>query len=173
MTTSTRTYLTVIAVTMFVTSVIAGAVAAPAKGEKSDKPVTFSGSFQGHEDDVLQGNPPTAIAVDGRGEGIATHLGRFTWTWNVTVMLPIGSATGSGQLTAANGDTIDATIVGQGDPTDTPGLNRIVEIATITGGTGRFSNAQGSFTLERLVDLNTGLTSGSFQGTVSSPSSRR
>jgi hypothetical protein len=86
--------------------------------------------------------------------------------WNVTVNLATGAGTGYAQLTAANGDSIYTTLVGQGEPTDTPGLNRIVEINTITGGTGRFSNVGGSFTLERLVDLTTGFTSGSFHGTI-------
>ena len=72
-------------------------------------------------------------------------------------------------MIAANGDSIFTTIVGQGQPTDTPGVNRIAEINTITGGTGRFAGAVGSFTVERLVNLSTGFTSGSFHGTITSP----
>ena len=60
------------------------------------------------------------------------------------------------------------TAVGQSEPTSTPGVFRIVEIQTVTGGTGRFSGAKGSFTVERLIDLTTGLTSGSFHGTITS-----
>ena len=132
--------------------------------------VPFKGSLQGHETDVLQGNPPDQLLVDGTVTGVATHLGRFTMMYNVTVTLATGSGAGSGQLIAANGDTIFFTIVGQGTPVpDTPSLNRIVEVNTITHGTGRFVDAKGSFTVERLVDINTGLTSGSFQGTISSP----
>lgn len=140
--------------------------AAARRGERSDKQVPFSGSVQGREVDVFQGPPPGNLLVDGTGRGIATHLGRFTLAWNVTVNLATGAATGYAQLTAANGDSIYTTLVGQGEPTDTPGLNRIVEVNTITGGTGRFSNVGGSFTLERLVDLTTGFTSGSFHGTI-------
>jgi hypothetical protein len=44
-----------------------------------------------------------------------------------------------------------------------------VETATITGGTGRFASASGNFTAERVVDLATGLTTGFFEGTISSP----
>ena len=44
-----------------------------------------------------------------------------------------GTGTGSAQLIAANGDIIYTTLVGQAEPTDTPGVNRIVEINTITG----------------------------------------
>jgi hypothetical protein len=45
----------------------------------------------------------------------------------------------------------------------------IVEVGTITEGTGRFAGATGTFTVERLVDLTTGISSGSFSGTISSP----
>ena len=132
--------------------------------------VPFSGSVQGQETDVLQGNPPAMILVNGSLAGVATLLGRFTLTYNLTVSLPASSSTGSAQLIAANGDMIFTTIVGQAEPVlDTPGLLRIVEINTITGGTGRFAGAKGSFTMERLADTTTGLTSGSFHGTITSP----
>jgi len=35
--------------------------------------------------------------------------------------------------------------------------------------TGRFSGAQGSFTVERLLNSESGFTSGSFQGTLTPP----
>jgi hypothetical protein len=69
---------------------------------------------------------------------------------------------------------IFTTIVGQGVPADgMPGFAQITEHNTITGGTGRFAGAQGSFTVVRLVELATGLTSGSFQGAVTSPGSTK
>jgi hypothetical protein len=138
----------------------------------ADAQAPFNGSLQGQETDTLQGNPPQQILVDGTVKGLGTHLGRFTLDYNVTVSLPAGSSTGTAQLTAANGDTIFTTLVGQGEAVPgLPGLNRIVEINTITGGTGRFAEATGSFILERLVQLNSqpALTSGSFYGTITSP----
>jgi len=173
MKTSTTTALNLAMAAMFLTGALAGPAAAAEKGEKSDKQVPFSGSVQGRENDVFQGPPPGTLLVDGNGKGIATHLGRFTLAWTVTVNLGNGAGTGFAQLIAANGDRIYTTLVGQGEPTDTPGVNRIVEINTITGGTGRFSDAEGSFTLERLVDLTTGFTAGSFHGTITSPGGRR
>ena len=130
--------------------------------------VPFKGTLQGQETDLAQGNPPSQILVDGDVTGRATQLGKFTMTYKVTVSLPAGTSTGSAELTAANGDVIFTTFVGLGVPTDTPGLNRIVEINSITGGTGRFAGAQGSFVVERLVDLTTqpAPTFGSFQGTI-------
>ena len=72
------------------------------------------------------------------------------------------------RVTTASESSQTIPIAGQGEPTDTPGLSRFVEINIITGGTGRFAGAKGSFTLERLVDLATGFTSGSFHGTITS-----
>lgn len=151
------TYLTMAAVLLTL------ALADPAAAKEL---VPFHGSVQGVEIDVVQF--PT-LFVDGSGTGIASHLGRFTVTWDVTVNLLDSSATGSFHFTAANGDSIFTEIVGQAEPTETPGVAHIVEINTITGGTGRFAGATGSFTLERLLDQTTGFTSGSFNGTITSP----
>ena len=128
---STRTAINLAVAAMFLTGALAGPVVAAGKGEK--KQVPFSGSVQGRENDVFQGPPPGTLLVDGNGKGIATHLGRFTLAWSVTVNLANGTGTGSAQLIAANGDIIYTTLVGQAEPTDTPGVNRIVEINTITG----------------------------------------
>jgi hypothetical protein len=147
---------------MFLTLALTGPAAA-------QKQVPVRGSVQGSEIDVFQGPPPGTLAVDGSLTGVATQLGQLTLTYELTVNLANGSATGSAELIAANGDIIFTTIVGQGEPTDTPDINHIVEINTITDGTGRFAHAEGSFTLDRLVDLTTGVTSGSFRGTITSP----
>ena len=66
-----------------------------------------------------------------------------------------------------NGDTLSATFTGQATPTSTPGLLTIVETATITGGTGRFSDATGTFTAQRVFNQLTGVTTGSFEGRIS------
>ena len=132
--------------------------------------VPFKGSIQGHEIDTPQGGPPpTTLIVEGSVTGIATQVGQFSFTYQLTVTLANGTATGSAQLTAANGDSIFTTVAGSSEPTATPGVASITEINTITGGTGRFAGAQGSFTVERLVNLVTGFTSGSFHGTITSP----
>ena len=145
---------------MFLTAALARPVAAANQ-------VPFRGSLQGAETDVVQ--PPATLLVDGNGTGIATHLGQFTATWEATVNLENNSGIGSFRFVAANGDSIFVTTVGQAELTEPPDVFRVVEINTITGGTGRFAGAKGSFTLERLVNLTTGFTSGSFHGTITSP----
>lgn len=151
---------------MFLTASLA---AAHPRG--AEKRISFQGYLQGVEIDVIQ---PETISVDGNIPGLATHLGKFTYNYKVTVKLE-GPATGSGELIAADGDRIFISIVGQGEPTDadTPDLSSIVEIDTVTGGTGRFAGGIGNVTIKRLIDLATGFTSGSIHGTILFPGARR
>ena len=128
--------------------------------------VPFKGSLTAVEIDVVQGG---TLVVDGSGTGNAAQLGRFTMTYDVQVDLATGSSFGTATFVAANGDSFTTTIVGQGTPTSDPTIAMIVEIETITGGTGRFAGATGSFTLERVVNLVTGVTSGTLSGTISNP----
>jgi hypothetical protein len=94
---------------------------------------------------------------------------QISFSYQLTVTLANGTATGSDQLIAVNGDSVFTTVAGSSEPTATPGVLSITEVDTITGGTGRFAGAQGSFTVERLVNQATGFTSGSFHGTITSP----
>jgi hypothetical protein len=139
-----------------------------AYSKNPDKRLLVEGFLQGTEMDVLQGSPPDSIAVDANIPGLATHLGEFTYSYKVLVNIQEGSAAGTGELIAANGDRVFLSITGQGDPigTDVPNLNSIVEIDSITGGTGRFAGAVGGVTVRRLIDLATGFTSGSIHGTI-------
>jgi hypothetical protein len=123
----------------------------------------FHGSLDGVE--TVVPHPPT-IDVQSTGGGEATHLGRFTATFHALVTLPAGTAVGEFTFVAANGDRLFATFTGQSAPTNVAGVVSIHEIATITGGTGRFENATGSFTIDRLLNQVTHISSGSFSGTI-------
>src|SRR5207249_10717841 len=103
------------------------------------------------------------------GTGNATQLGRFTLDIPHVVDRSTRTAVGTYEFTAANGDTVFAEFTGIATPTEVPGVLYIEETATITGGTGRFADATGSFTVERLFDTIALTTTGSFEGTVSSP----
>ena len=87
-------------------------------------------------------------------------------TYEVEVNLLNRSSIGSAHFIAANGDSIFNDFVGQGNPIEGSDFSFIVETNTITGGTGRFADAAGSFTVERLINLVTGVISGSFDGTI-------
>lgn len=124
--------------------------------------------FKGRLDGVytLTFPGPTTLFVSGEGTGNATHLGRFTFEYDELVDLATGTGTGTYELTAANGDTLTADWTGYGVPTEDPTVLLVVENATITGGTGRFVNASGSFTIERLFDFVTNSGGGSIEGTM-------
>ena len=136
------------------------ALAGPAAAGKR---VPFHGSIQGVEIADVQF---PRLFVDGSGSGRATHLGRFTVTSEFEVDLLTVAASGSAHFIAANGDSIftESTAVATEAPNN---LNLVVETHTITGGTGRFVGATGSFIEERLVNTITGFTSGSFDGFIS------
>jgi hypothetical protein len=147
--------------------ILTAALVVPAAAQKQ---VPFKGAIQAHETDTPQGGPPpTTVSASGSGTGIGTLLGEFSLTYELTITPADGTATGSAQLIAANGDSIFTTIVGSSEPSGTPGVLSITEINTVTGGTGRFAGATGSFTTVRLVSLATGFTSGSFHGMITSP----
>jgi hypothetical protein len=141
-------------------------IALSASPAPAGQQVPFNGSFAAVEIDEVQG---TTLLVDGSGTGNATHLGRYTVTFEAVVNLETLMGVGTMSFVAANGDSIFTTFNGQATPTPDPNIFLVVELETITGGTGRFAGATGSFTLEREVDLTTGLSSGSFSGTISSP----
>lgn len=106
------------------------------------------------------------VSLEGSGTGNATQLGKFTVIYQAEVNLITFVATGSTEFMAANGDRVFADFVGQSHPTGTANLILIVETYTITGGTGRFSGATGTFVMERFKNQITGNTSGWFEGTI-------
>jgi hypothetical protein len=79
------------------------------------------------------------------------------------INIPTMTSTGTATFTAANGDTLSASVVGQATRTG-PTMLSIVEVYTI--GTGRFADATGSFTLDSTVDQVTGVSSGTFSGAI-------
>jgi hypothetical protein len=134
---------------------------------KAGEQVPFQGRLDGVVTHTAVDPSTDAVLVEATGE--AAQLGQFTLAAPHLVNRPTRTATGSYQFTAANGDTLFADFTGQASPTGTPGVLYIVEVATITGGTGRFAGATGSFTVERLYDVAAGTTTGTFEGSISSP----
>jgi hypothetical protein len=124
----------------------------------------FKGCLEG--DVTITPLAPPFVSVLVEATGKATHLGKFTLEIPHVVNRATRTAIGSYHFTAANGDTLSAAFTGQSTPTATPGVLAIVETATITGGTGRFADATGSFICARLFDTVAGTTAGSFKGTI-------
>jgi hypothetical protein len=138
-------------------------LAGPAAAEQAP----FKGSLAG----VVTIKPltPPFVSVLVNATGNATQLGQFALAIPHTVNRANMTATGTYQFVAANGDTLTANFSGKAMRTAVPGVLSIVEAAMITGGTGRFAGATGSFTCVRLFNTVAGTTTGSFNGTISVP----
>ncbi|HEU5054174.1 MAG TPA: hypothetical protein VFT78_13735 [Hanamia sp.] len=92
---------------------------------------------------VLQGPPNLHQILTGQGN--ATHLGNMSFSSDVYVAVtgaPPFQVNGTAVFTAANGDQFFTSVSGLSTPADEV-VARINH--TITGGTGRFENASGSF----------------------------
>ena len=122
----------------------------------------FKGTFSGVETNQLAF---PILSVNREGTGTATYLGKYTEHVMMRINIPTLSSLGSATFTAANGDTLSASVVGQATRTGPTALS-IVEEYTITGGTGRFADATGSFTLESTLDQTTGVSTGTFRGAI-------
>ena len=164
--TKSRIYLAMAALSL------TAAVAMPAAAQNQ---VPFKGALQGTDKDGALNFPILQVFTNGAGTG--THLGEFSYSQENAVNVTNGTGAGSIHWIAANGDTIDTTFTAVGGPTDAPplcpGLGdtffRITEMHTITGGTGRFAGAKGSFIVERHASPVTFKTCGSYHGTITSP----
>ena len=125
--------------------------------------VPFKGSLEGRYGTPTGQFPVIHESIVSTGQ--ATHLGRYTLEIAETVNLLQASATGTFTFTAADGDTVYGSFIGHAQVGP---LVAIVEEATVLGGTGRFSGATGSFSIDRLFDPVNRTTTGSFEGTISS-----
>jgi hypothetical protein len=107
--------------------ILTAALVVPAMAQKL---VPFKGTFQGSDTTNESVTPPTLTT---NATGIASHLGQFSFTQEVTLDLANFTDTRSAHLIAANGDSIDTTVVGSAVPGDI--IFTVTEIHTITGGT--------------------------------------
>lgn len=129
--------------------------------------------FKGRLDAVVTITPIDlpVVAVHIEGTGNATHVGRYTFEFDAVVDQATRTQAGPATIviTSANGDTITAEGSGGQATLIAPGVLSVVDPATITGGTGRFAEASGSFVIQRTFFVAMGVTTGSFAGTISSP----
>jgi hypothetical protein len=133
--------------------------------------VPFKGEFEARLTQSTPLDPPLLSNLN-EGAGHATQLGRFTLRIPHVVNTMTRVATGTYEFTAVNGDTLLAAFTGQATPI-APGVLAVVDAATITGGTGRFADAAGSFTVERVFTAATGQITASFTGTISAVSASK
>jgi hypothetical protein len=144
----------------------------------SRKSVPFKATFstirnldESPSDPELCGSNPAFFKNVQEGTGTATHLGRFTtkiiFCMDASDLLPTddtpGELTegesipyfnGTGTFTAANGDQLYFTISGAVLPSNHPDYDfEFQDPFTFTGGTGRFSGAEGSGMTNSFVDF--------------------
>ena len=129
-------------------SVLALVVVAPqfaaAKPGGTDRP--FKGSTSGTDTFDVSTAPFAAI---GEGSGQLPHLGKTTYSTDYEIVPgapgTFSIADGTIEYVAANGDRLFADFTGSVQVTD-PGSTEGTLDFVITGGTGRFENASGSYT---------------------------
>ena len=131
--------------------------------------VTFKGRLAGTVA-VTPLDPPLASVLI-RATGTATQLGTFTLQVPHLVNQATRIGQGSYVFTASNGDVLTADFTGQATLVQ-PGVLSTHETAVITGGTGRFAGATGSFVADRTFYVAVGATVGTFEGWISAPGGR-
>jgi hypothetical protein len=138
-------------------------VLSSSQNEKQKKPVPLKAEFQLTSAVTQQGG---ALIINTTGTGQGTHIGRSSYKCDAVV-----DATGYIDhlvITAPDGSEIYADGKGAGPVIDpTTGDVFITYQSTITGGSGRFKQAAGSFTVLGHSNLNSPFGTASLEGTIS------
>jgi len=128
----------------------------------------FFGAFHGYAEAPTDTSDPEVKQIVVPLTGVATELGRFDELLVHYLNVNTLAFTGYTEWTAANGDKLYTTFAGQAYPTaDFPWLTFDVT-HIITGGTGRFAQATGTFIgVNGRFNLATGEDLGGYVGTIS------
>jgi hypothetical protein len=134
--------------------------------------VPFKGTFVGQTVSAAPTDDPDVVFVTTQGDGQDTHLGRYAMV-SPHLSNPVTlEAEGEQIFTAANGDLLTAEFAGQFVPTADGFLLGELE-AVITGGTGRFEGATGSYIFNILFDPATFISIATIDGEISSVGANR
>jgi hypothetical protein len=127
---------------------------------------THSRHYNGSVSGTFTLTSQTTASISGTGH--ETHLGKvvFAATSTMTGQSECGGFNAKEQVTttAANGDKLFESANDVFCPTSDPHMFQLTASSTITGGTGRFSDASGSTTAHVTV-AQTSMTGGTFSGT--------
>jgi len=129
----------------------------------------FNGTAQSSE---AYGVSYPRMQLSASGSGSATVLSQFTLVYRGELSFMDLSTVESAQFIGSNGDSINVTGVGQATESMTPGIYNLVQIYKVTGGSGRFTGAQGTITMDRTLNLTSGLTYSTFEGYLLVPSQK-
>jgi hypothetical protein len=129
--------------------------------------VPFNGTWEANEVTTPFSDPSLGFFTHGEGTLTSTALGPLAMYLANIVDVDSLDGIGRTRLIDANGDSIFDCGTGHAElVTPDPPVFHITESHTITGGTGRYAGARGSFTVDRMVDLSTLDSSGTFNGTI-------
>ena len=164
-----KTLLVLALILVFLIPLGQTALAAPEASAAPGKPTRLyiKGTMQSNE---TYSTAFHTLFVTANGAGEATELGRFTASYQMEANLMDMSVIAAISFAGANGDGLQANAVGQAIEDRTPGMFKVVEIYTVTGGTGRFNGASGTLTLNRLLSFSAGVASSTFEGYILFPS---
>ena len=126
-----------------------------------------TGTFQ-----ILGSCEASGIVIDVTGTGHATQIGKYSIHYRECFVPATGAVTaGSFTLTAANGDIVFGTYVGQAVPEGDSSV-RFEDPGVITGGTGRFAGATGTLDQSGVANLASGDYSANISGSISNLASQ-
>ena len=143
----------------------AGSSLAPSAPSAANVALPFHGTLESNHTSQYDIETNT-ILVHLVGTGTATHLGRYTLTGELVLDAETIAGPERMTLMAANGDLLFASGTAQGTPSEDGLTVNSVEDLTITGGTGRFAGATGSFVLRQWNLDVTRSSPGAFEGTI-------
>lgn len=128
------------------------------------KAVPFKAVFQ-----TIAVNSPDFLIADVTGTGEGSHIGKSTFVGQAVFVGPDNNFTGHGTITAANGDKIFATGIEGPGPIidDATGNFLLIYHSIITGGTGRFADATGTYTTTAHASIYNDKGTDFIEGTIS------
>jgi hypothetical protein len=103
----------------------------------------------------------TSLVVDIEGVGHATQIGRYSYEAVECFDIESLDYTGQFTMTAANGDELRGEYAGHVYPIEGTSAARYLQAGSITDGTGRFSGAIGSLTIDGVATF-TSASSGDY-----------
>lgn len=130
---------------------------------------TVSGTFPTDLGAPLPGSGGCVFSVPVVNNGRATLLRDFTGTATFIFNACEGTYFGTYTWVSSRGDSIYGLFAGHIEPTDEEGIFDNFEVAVVSGGTGRFANATGYFTLGGQINFITSSFEAPFEGAISRP----
>lgn len=152
---------------------VAGAIAMMAAScqkphDHIKKTVPLTAAFQDSVTVIVQGSPGVLEQVRVNGWGSGTPIGTSTFEDNVQVDGSVSPEIIKGveTITTPNGDKIFATINGTSPDPDEEGNYEVFNKNTITGGTGKFAGATGSYSVTVKGNFSLPTETDTYSGTI-------